>query len=71
MTISRSRWSVGKAIIIGVNGTWDAVLELYRQWILTQLGILRGKRPGCYCKPLACHGDSLIQLLEEKYGKEI
>ncbi|MFA5344659.1 MAG: DUF4326 domain-containing protein [Candidatus Omnitrophota bacterium] len=64
----------GNPFTIGVDGTRSAVIELYRQWILTQpqlleqLEILRGKRLGCYCKPLPCHGDVLIQLLEEKYG---
>lgn len=51
----------------------DAV-EAYRKWILTQsdllnsLGELEGKRLGCWCKPLACHGDVLIELIEERYG---
>jgi hypothetical protein len=26
---------------------------------------LRGKRLGCYCKPQACHGDVLVELVEE------
>ncbi len=66
----------GNPFIIGVDGTRDAVIELYRQWILTQpqllsqLEMLKGKRLGCYCKPLACHGDILIQMVEEKYGKK-
>ncbi|KKL13610.1 hypothetical protein LCGC14_2524010 [marine sediment metagenome] len=29
------------------------------------LGELRGKRLGCYCKPQACHGDVLVELIEE------
>ena len=33
--------------------------------LLASLEELRGKTLGCYCKPLACHGDVLIRLLEE------
>lgn len=42
----------------------------YRQWIqsqpalLARLEELRGKRLGCWCKPRACHGDVLVELLE-------
>jgi len=25
---------------------------------------LKGKRLGCHCKPLACHGDALVEILE-------
>lgn len=35
-----------------------------RRWILANLPRLAGKRLGCYCKPLACHGDVLVALLE-------
>lgn len=54
------------------------VLELYENYIRTtiagkqlrkELHELEGKRLGCYCKPLACHGDILIKLLEEQHAK--
>ncbi len=44
----------------------------YRTWILTQpdllqaLEELRGKRLGCWCAPLACHGDVLVELLDAR-----
>jgi len=28
---------------------------------------LIGKRLGCYCKPLLCHGDVLAKLLQEVF----
>lgn len=34
-----------------------------------QLSELRGKRLGCYCKPLRCHGDFLAKLVNEKFGE--
>jgi hypothetical protein len=42
----------------------------YREWIKTQpqllssLHELRGKVLGCWCKPLACHGDVLAELCD-------
>jgi len=63
------RW--GNPFLIGRDGTRTEVIEKYRQWIqtqpqlLTQLPMLRGKRLGCYCKPLPCHGDVLVELLKE------
>lgn len=47
-----------------------AVLARYRSHVLGRpdllnaLEELRGKRLGCYCAPLACHGDVLVELLE-------
>jgi len=34
--------------------------------LLAALPELVGKRLGCYCKPLACHGDVLVRLLKER-----
>lgn len=36
-----------------------------RRWILKHLEELRGKVLGCWCSPLPCHGDVLIEFLEE------
>jgi hypothetical protein len=65
----RSIW--GNPFVIGRDGTRSEVIEKYRQWIIgkpglmAQLGELKGKRLGCVCKPQTCHGDILVQLLEE------
>lgn len=64
-----SRW--GNPFKIGKDGTREEVIKKYRDWIskqpglLSSLGELRGKVLGCWCKPKACHGDVLIELLEE------
>jgi hypothetical protein len=53
------------------DGTRDEVIEKYRQYIKTRSDLLaslpelKGKRLGCWCKPEPCHGDVLIELLEE------
>lgn len=60
----------GNPYKIGINGTREEVLKKYREYILGSskrflLPDLKGKVLGCFCKPLACHGDVLIKLLEE------
>ena len=48
----------------------DRVLAVYRAWIVEQpelmaaLEELRGKRLGCWCAPLSCHGDVLAELAD-------
>jgi hypothetical protein len=48
--------------------TREEAVESYRQWVLQQpelmaaLSELRGKVLGCWCAPLACHGDVLMEL---------
>lgn len=47
-------------------------IAAYREWIVTQPGLmasleeLRGQRLGCWCAPLGCHGDVLVDLLNER-----
>lgn len=66
----RTKW--GNPFRIGIHGTRDEVIAKYREWILTkpdllaELYTLRGKRLGCWCKPEACHGDVLVDLIHEK-----
>jgi hypothetical protein len=51
----------------------EEAIELYREWItkgegqnlLLQLNELKGKTLGCWCKPHACHGDVLVELIEK------
>lgn len=66
----RTKW--GNPFRIGTHGTRDEVIAKYREWLLTkpdllaELYTLRGKRLGCWCKPEACHGDVLVDLIHEK-----
>ena len=63
-----SKW--GNPFRIGEDGTREDVIEQYREWIQTQSNLLnsleelRGKTLGCFCKPKACHGDILVELLD-------
>ena len=66
-----SKW--GNPYQIGVHGTREEVIQKYREMILgnkkllSALPELQGKTLGCWCSPLACHGDVLVELLENKY----
>lgn len=48
----------------------EECLKAYRQMIaanpkmLAELEELRGKTLGCWCKPEACHGDIILELLD-------
>jgi len=59
--------------VIGRDGTWKQVLKQYKEHILNtpvlidKLKKLKGLRLGCYCKPKACHGDVLVELIEKIY----
>lgn len=61
-----SKW--GNPFVIGRDGTRDEVIAKHRAWLKTQphliaaLPELKGKTLGCYCAPLACHGDTLHEL---------
>jgi len=58
----------GNPFIIGKDGNRSEVIEKYRihamKFTKQQLLSLKGKTLGCYCKPLACHGDILVNLIE-------
>ncbi len=52
----------------------EDAIALYRLYIvervdlLASLGELRGRMLGCHCKPLACHADVLVELVEVNHG---
>lgn len=49
-----------------LRGTAYKVVEpKRRKWILKNLHRLKNKRLGCYCSPLACHGDIYVKLIKE------
>lgn len=51
--------------------TREEAIAAYERWILTRLDLmaalpeLRDKILGCWCRPLACHGDVLIRLANQ------
>lgn len=65
-----SKW--GNPFILGKDGDRDEVCDKHEEWIrkqphlLESLDELVGKRLGCFCFPLRCHGDTLIKLIDER-----
>lgn len=61
-----SKW--GNPFKIGKDGTREQVIEAYRLWLLrdnplcSQLPELKGKDLVCWCSPLPCHADVLLEL---------
>jgi len=63
-----SKW--GNPYVIGKDGNRTEVIDRYLKYAIRHFGdrdleVLRGKTLVCYCKPQACHGDVLIELLGE------
>ena len=66
-----SKW--GNPFIIGTDGSRTEVVEKYREYFkekrekgeITDQDLLRlnGARLGCFCKPLPCHGDVIVEEL--------
>jgi len=60
----------GNPFIIGKDGNREMVIKKFKEYILNKPELLKklpelnGKILGCYCKPLDCHGDILIELLD-------
>ena len=61
----------GNPFRIGRDGTREDVLLKYENYLLynpklmSEIEELHGKVLGCLCKPLPCHGDVLIEILEK------
>lgn len=57
-----------------IGDTRDAVIKRYRLWLWKQIGdgkisiaylrSLNGKTLGCYCAPLPCHGDVVVEAVK-------
>lgn len=59
----------GNPFVIGRDGSRDQVVAKYREWICDSPFLLeaakrelRGKNLTCWCAPLACHGDVLLEI---------
>ncbi len=59
----------GNPYRIGIDGNRDEVIRKYKadfdngKFSEEQLSTLKGKRLGCFCKPVACHGDVIAEYL--------
>lgn len=68
-----STW--GNPYVIGFDGTRSEVIEKYRTYIQPRVAEIReqlcGKVLGCWCKPLDCHGDVLVEIADSDPDAEI
>ncbi len=63
-----TKW--GNLFIIGVDGTREEVISKYKQWLMSveqaylvsYLTELKGKDLVCWCAPLPCHADILLEI---------
>jgi hypothetical protein len=65
-----SKW--GNPFKIGPDGSRITVIKKYKSYIEDKikfnnldLSELKGKRLGCHCAPLKCHGDVLKKMVDE------
>lgn len=52
----------GNPYVIGKDGDREDVVRLFEENVLPEMDVskLKGKHLVCYCKPHACHGDSIL-----------
>lgn len=59
---------LGNPFVIGRDGTREEVLEKYMKYTVPKLNVkeirdeLMGQDLICWCAPLACHGDILLEI---------
>lgn len=64
-----SKW--GNPYPITANQDRKTVIQAYKKYLLNSpellkdLHELKGKTLGCFCKPKPCHGDVLIELINQ------
>ena len=65
----------GNPWVIGTHGTRDEVIDRYEEYFAEKLNSdpafkaavlgAKGKKLGCFCKPLRCHGDVICNYLNQ------
>jgi hypothetical protein len=62
----------GNPFVIGKDGSREEVIRKYEAWLLSQPDLikkikskLKSKVLGCWCAPLACHGDIIARIANE------
>lgn len=69
-------YDFGNPFRVGADLTREQAVSRYREYFQRrietdpifreQILALKGKRLGCFCKPLECHGDVIIEWLEKQ-----
>ena len=60
----------GNPFRIGIDGSRNRVCDRFKKEILPHLDLraLIGKDLICYCKPLRCHGDDILEAIKERHN---
>lgn len=64
-----SKW--GNPFVIGKDGNRKEVLDKYEVYLrsnselMASIHELEGKNLVCWCRPVACHGDVIIKVIDE------
>lgn len=67
--LSASKWGNPFVLEDESAAERERVIGVYRDWVIKQphlMGSLKeliGQRLGCWCAPLSCHGDVLVELV--------
>lgn len=63
----------GGTVAQHIVGSREEAIAKYKEWLLAQPELvaaakdeLKGKVLGCWCHPLACHGDVLAEIANEE-----
>ena len=72
-----TRW--GNPFVIGKDGTREEVIRKYESMLRENIYLMSAMNEtfqddsilGCYCAPLACHGDVIIKVLEEIRSNDV
>lgn len=70
-----SKW--GNPFVIGVDGSRKECIDKFKRYIesdselLACLMELDGKILGCHCHPLPCHGDVLVDMVNQLVREEV
>lgn len=65
----RTKW--GNPFILDKDGDRETVIKKYKTYLLNNESLmkalpeLKDKILGCWCKPLACHGDILVEMVNK------
>ena len=72
----QSKWGNPYAKYLKKYGR-DKVIQMYREYIINKPELLKlipielkDKTLGCWCKPLSCHGDVLVELADGSEEKK-
>ena len=68
-------WKWGNPFTIGISGTREDVIKQFKTWVESEdpraiwirehIHELKDKKLGCFCSPLACHGDVLAKMADK------